>query len=252
MTISFDRIASAYDHVRAHPSEVAQRIGASLAEICGADVLELGVGTGRIALPLARAGCRVTGVDVSDGMLRVAQAANEPQLALLRGDIARLPLASASFDAIVVVHVLHLLKDWRSALVDGRRALRPGGRFIQGRDWRDPQSCVGQLREQLRSAVMELLPNARPPGAGASIGAVLGELGFALEPERSLVSWVTPISPAEVLAEMASRADAETWSLEQPILDAAMARLTSWALAQYGDLDVTQDVERRFVVVVAR
>jgi SAM-dependent methyltransferase len=39
----------------------------------GSDVLELGVGTGRVALPLAEAGCTVTGLDLSGAMLDVAR-----------------------------------------------------------------------------------------------------------------------------------------------------------------------------------
>ena len=44
-----------------------------LVELHGSRVLELGVGTGRIAVPLARAGARVTGVDLSAGMLQIAR-----------------------------------------------------------------------------------------------------------------------------------------------------------------------------------
>ena len=66
LPIRFDAIASNYDSVRGHPPEVAEQIGRAIAAVAGthARVLELGVGTGRIALPVATAGCRVVGIDI--------------------------------------------------------------------------------------------------------------------------------------------------------------------------------------------
>ncbi|MBC8163906.1 MAG: class I SAM-dependent methyltransferase, partial [Roseiflexaceae bacterium] len=163
--IKFDKIAASYSAQRAHPHAVSAQIGPAIAQMAGynALVLELGVGTGRIAWPVAQAGCRVVGIDLARDMLRVAQ---EPQsdrgepgereepeknssaftLQLLQGDVARLPFADHTFDAVLAVHVLHLIPDWRGALAEVARVLRPGGTFIQGRDWRDPESAAERLR----------------------------------------------------------------------------------------------------------
>ncbi|MFQ3630817.1 class I SAM-dependent methyltransferase [Roseiflexus sp.] len=255
LPIRFDAIAGAYDQVRGHPPEVAQQIGRAIATIAGdqALVLELGVGTGRIALPVAAAGCRVVGVDISADMLRVARAKDGGDaLWLFQGDIERLPFADGVFDATLAVHVLHLARDWRSVLVEAMRVLRSGGVFIQGRDWRDPQSCVGRLRSKLRETLIDLLPGSRPPGAGAAVGQALAKLGATVEPEVVAAVWVAPISPAQVLEEMASRSDAETWVLDDVTLSAALDRLRAWAATVYGDLDRPEEVERRFVIQVAR
>jgi SAM-dependent methyltransferase len=69
-----------------------------LAVHAGGPVLELGCGTGRIALPLGRAGVHVVGIDRSDGMLtraraRVKRAAMAGRVDLIRGDIRFLPVA---------------------------------------------------------------------------------------------------------------------------------------------------------------
>ncbi len=255
LPIRFDAIAGAYDQVRGHPPEVAGQIGRAIATIAGdqALVLELGVGTGRIALPVAAAGCRVVGVDISADMLHVARAKEGGgALWLLQGDIERLPFADGVFDATLAVHVLHLARDWRSVLAEAMRVLRPGGVFIQGRDWRDPQSCVGRLRSKLRETLIDLLPGSRPPGAGAAVGQALTKLGATVEPEVVAAVWVAPISPAQVLEEMASRSDAETWVLDNVTLSAALERLRAWAATVYDDLDRTEEVERRFVIQVAR
>jgi SAM-dependent methyltransferase len=255
LPIRFDAIAGAYDQVRGHPPEVAEQIGRAIAALVGnnAHVLELGVGTGRIALPVATAGCRVVGIDISAEMLHTARAKEGGgALRLLQGDIERLPFADAVFDATLAVHVLHLARDWRGVLAEALRVLRPGGVFIQGRDWRDPQSCVGRLRSKLRETLMDLLPGSRPPGAGAAVGQALVKLGATVEPEMVAAAWVAPISPAQVLEEMESRSDAETWVLDDATLSAALERLRAWAASVYDDLNRTEMVERRFVLQAAR
>ena len=67
----------------------------------GGSLLELGAGTGRIAIPLARAGVKVVGIDRSEPMLararqRVKRAKLQRMLRLVRGDIRFLPFADAS------------------------------------------------------------------------------------------------------------------------------------------------------------
>ncbi|GAB4213196.1 MAG: class I SAM-dependent methyltransferase [Roseiflexaceae bacterium] len=260
LNISFNEIAHAYEAQRAHPPEVAAQVGRAIAGVAGdgALVLELGVGTGRIALPAAQAGLRVIGIDLAREMLAVAQgragAANlpGPAPALIQGDVARLPLREGLFDAVLAVHILHLVPDWRGALVEAVRVLRPGGVFIQGRDWRDPQSCAERLRARLREAVMELLPGARPPGAGAAIGQALAHLGGTPAPEQVAAEWQTEASPATLLAGMAARADAETWALDDALLEAAMGRVRSWAASEWPDLDAPQAIAQRFVLSVVR
>lgn len=255
LTIAFDQIAAVYDAQRAHPPEVSAQVGRAVAAAVGGSILELGVGTGRIALPSAAAGCRVVGIDISREMLAVAagraEAARLP-LALLQADAMRLPFRDGSFDAVLAVHVLHLLPDWRQGLQELRRVLASGGAIIQGADWRDPDSCVGMLRGRLRMAVMELLPGARPPGAGAAIPQALQKLGGVTAEPVIAAQWVRAISPAFVLDGMAARNDPETWVLADDLLAAALEKVRAWAAEQWPDLDAPQEVEHRFTLTVTR
>lgn len=257
LTIAFDQIAAVYDAQRAHPPEVAAAVGRAVAAVAGpgACVLELGIGTGRIALPAVAAGCRVVGIDIAREMLAVAagraQAAGLP-LALLQADAQRLPFPAGAFTAALAVHVLHLLADWRQGLAELRRVLAPGGAIIQGADWRDPDSCVGMLRGRLRMAVMELLPGARPPGAGAAVPQALQKLGGVTEEPLVAARWVRAISPAFVIDGMAARNDPETWVLADDLLTAALEKVRAWAATQWPDLDAPQEVEHRFTLTVTR
>jgi SAM-dependent methyltransferase len=120
----------------------------NLALQAGGRVLELGCGTGRISLPLARAGVPLVGIDRSDAMLkraltRVRRGALQGQLRLIRGDIRRLPFpalarrgrraAAAPFAMVMAPYGLlqSLLRerDLTAALAEVHRVLAPGGTF---------------------------------------------------------------------------------------------------------------------------
>jgi ubiquinone/menaquinone biosynthesis C-methylase UbiE len=98
-----------------------------------ADVLDVGCGTGFLALLLAELGHRVTGVDLSEGMLAAARAkaagfAALPAFAV--GDAIAPPLPDGSFDAVTNRHLLWTLTDPARAFANWYRLLRPGGRLV--------------------------------------------------------------------------------------------------------------------------
>jgi ubiquinone/menaquinone biosynthesis C-methylase UbiE len=139
--VCFDRAASFYDATRALPADVRSSLDGMLAgELAGRGAcLEIGVGTGRIALPLHDLGIPMTGTDISAGMLNrlVANAAETPDdrhsrtpFPLLRGDGTDLPLRAASFGAVMASHVLHLIPAWRAAVDEAIRVLRPAGLLL--------------------------------------------------------------------------------------------------------------------------
>jgi ubiquinone/menaquinone biosynthesis C-methylase UbiE len=90
-----------------------------LAPIEGRRILDVGTGTGRAAIALARRGATVTGVDASAEMLDVARRRAEEAGAAVtfqRGDAHRLEFASRSFDSVVCLRVLMHTPDWRTSL----------------------------------------------------------------------------------------------------------------------------------------
>lgn len=256
---SFDRIAKQYSAQRAHPSDISLQLGQAIVTEMGCDngtVLELGVGTGRIAFPVIAAGCQVVGIDISYEMLRAAQREGTTEhltrLRLVQGDISQLPFPNAYFDGVMVVHVLHLVPNIRQVITEVKRVLRPGGAMVQGRDWTDPQSFAGQLRYQLRMAIMNLSATARPPSAMIDVPALLQEMGGSEPHEVVATSWYTEVIPQQLLDGMAQRNDAETWALSDDLLEAALVRLRHWSSETYGDLTVPQQVEHRFILTVTR
>lgn len=120
-------------------------------------VLELGCGTGRVLMPLARSGIRVVGLDRSLPMLaraaeRRRRLARPRRPGLLRGDMRTLPFAEASFGGVIAAYGLlqSLLDDTDLSVVLGevRRVLRRGGLF--GIDLVPDLPKWGEYRKQVR------------------------------------------------------------------------------------------------------
>jgi SAM-dependent methyltransferase len=98
----------------------------------GPEVLNAGAGAGTLTLKLVDVGLRVTSVDASPELCDWTEAALRARGAagrtpVLRGDLARLDLPDATFDAAVCAEVLEHLDDDRAALAELARVLRPGG-----------------------------------------------------------------------------------------------------------------------------
>ena len=132
---AYDRIARLYDPWSASVLEDVD-FYVDEAVRSGGPVLELGVGTGRIAVPVARAGVRVVGVDSSEGMLAVAREQAElagVELDLRLGDL-RDPPVEEEFALVVIPFrtLLHMKTDddRRAALAAVRARLPEGGRFV--------------------------------------------------------------------------------------------------------------------------
>jgi len=134
---SMDRVARFYDADYADYTDDLPLVEA-YAKRTGGPLLELGCGTGRLLLPLARAGYDVTGVDLSHEMLRAARARVEAagltqRVTLVHGDYSDALLAGPYRLAFVMMNTfLHLttVADQLRALRHWRQHLAPGGLLL--------------------------------------------------------------------------------------------------------------------------
>ncbi len=135
MSSPYDTIAELYDPWSA---SVVEDVGFYLQEArrSGGPVLELGVGTGRIAVPIAADGTRVIGIDSSRGMLDVCArraALAGVELDLRVGDLReppvaeRVPLVICPFRSLLHMHTD---EDRRRVLQSAHDVLLPDGRFL--------------------------------------------------------------------------------------------------------------------------
>ena len=118
--------AETYDRTRAASAPLLRRLEVALAGSPGARLADIGGGTGNYALALKRESWEPVVIDRSAQMLAHA---SRKGLATLRAEAESLPFDDASFDAAILVSMLHHVADARVTLFEAQRILRPGGRM---------------------------------------------------------------------------------------------------------------------------
>jgi ubiquinone/menaquinone biosynthesis methyltransferase len=106
-----------------------RRLAALSGAAAGTRALDLACGTGDIAHLLAARGARVTGLDVTHEMLRLARAKRlGPRF--VAGDMMALPFPAGAFDVVTAGYGLRNVPELGPAIAEIRRVLRPGGLFL--------------------------------------------------------------------------------------------------------------------------
>jgi ubiquinone/menaquinone biosynthesis C-methylase UbiE len=132
------------------PTRLAARLGAAP----DSRVLELGCGPGYFSPSLAAVipSGKLVLADLQRPMLALARGRVEayPNVGFVQADATRLPLESATFDAVVIVLMLGEVPDRNACVAECRRVLRPGGAAFFAETRRDGDFIK---RHELRSLV---------------------------------------------------------------------------------------------------
>ncbi|GAC1472484.1 MAG: class I SAM-dependent methyltransferase [Chloroflexota bacterium] len=256
--MSFDRVADIYDSTRALPPGVADSVADRIVAATGADnetrFLEIGIGTGRIGLPLILRGFSYTGVDISQAMMGQlrAKAPNASNLTLLDADVTNLPLPDDSADVALMVHVLHLVPDWRRALDELERVVRPGGFVVEGHNWTRPDRSGDEIRQQWRACMQAQGIELRPPfGKWQAIEEEMIQRNHRASLYR-VATWDQHFAPMQILEGFLNRDYSETWDVPDNALGACHEHLLRWANERYGDPNVELTTPAEFVLAVYR
>jgi ubiquinone/menaquinone biosynthesis C-methylase UbiE len=252
-SIAFDeRRAESYDRTRSlSPETMAQLLDLLCAELREKGrCLEVGVGTGRISVPLAQAGINVVGIDLSRPMLRKLLDnrgdADQPSIGL--ADAVGVPFRDGTFGAAIACHVFHLIPRWRSAVLELVRVVKPGGvilvelagglREAQSPFWRE-------IRERLTSELGSSWYEHQRAGLRdigelnefmRSLGAQARELPTLVDRrQRSVDGWIE-----EAQLWLHSRAA----SPDQERTASALRAIREWALTRFGSLEGMLSIER--------
>ncbi|MGA7386054.1 MAG: class I SAM-dependent methyltransferase [Methylocella sp.] len=131
---SYARWAPVYDLVFELVLRPGRKAAAAAADRLGGHVLDVGVGTG-LELPMFDRRTRLTGIDLSEPMLRRAQWRVRAEAlgnvdGLLVMDAARLAFPDAHFDAVVAPYVLTVVPKPHASLHELARVVKPGGEII--------------------------------------------------------------------------------------------------------------------------
>jgi SAM-dependent methyltransferase len=191
-----------YAHFARHLEPGALEFFRSLAVTPGERVLDAGCGAGQLALPAARAGAKVTGVDIAPNLVEQARArAAEVGQAIQfdAGDAEDLPHADHSFDLVVSLIGAMFAPRPERVSAELLRVCGPGGRIVMG-NW-TPGGFIGQM---FRSSGRHVPP---PPGMTSPVSwgdeervrERCGDQVFELRLLRRTCPLEYPFSPADVV-----------------------------------------------------
>ena len=256
MNTASGRLAYAYDRTHYHPPEVSGRIASAITlpverRFPDPHFLEIGVGTGRIGVPVLARGYRFTGLDRDPAMLEVFRykiAGVGRKVRIVEGDAAALPFEKDSFHAVISVQVWHHLEDWRRALLEVIRVLVPGGYLFEGWEVSEGESEDCRIQKQWAAFLEELgypLERGLQQRVLAQVEKALQKLG--LKPEvRVVAEWEEARTPRQSFEALAERTYRFARQVPEEVFAPSIERLARWLVETYPDLDAPQPIRRRF------
>ena len=203
---SYERIGETY-------APIHDRIVHALALRRGTPVLDVACGTGGVALRAARAGARVTGIDISaDQLAKARLAANAAGLEIRfdEGDCQELPYADAEFDAVASAFGAIFATDHERTATDLARVCRQQGR-LAFTAWRSDEWSAANVRAG------RAYPDGADPYDWAREAHVRALLGRAFDLEFQMGEWRIEADSAEELWELVSTSmpPLRAWLAEQ-------------------------------------
>ena len=262
-SIAFDRAVGYYDATRGFDPErevkVVEALAAALGQLDGR-VLEIGIGSGRIAIPLQQRGYNYYGVDLSMPMMHKlrenAAARSQHSFPLAQGDITHLPFKEGAFAAIIAVHVFHLVPRWHEALAECRRVLGAGGLIIHAGSRltteSDAASRVTQKWRELLAAEGYTDKSISSHRIAPRINEALTEIGAKTVETSATAAWRNQHSPHQSYDHIASRQWSSTWAVPDDLFARAIAQLHDWTTQEYGDgFDTPQESGQEFFITRA-
>jgi SAM-dependent methyltransferase len=230
--LSFDRVATIYDETRGlSPRAIARLLAVLVDEFQGKKVLEVGVGTGRYAVPLQKSGVHVVGVDISRRMVEFGLAKGLRDVVFAEG--AHLPFVRGAFDAATTNHVLHLIPDWRDVLREIARVTRETYFTVI-----EQSDRVESLKREYDALVREAGYTWTAPGFHERDLPTLlkPDVVIPVGPFREMVSADT------LLEELNGRAYSSQWEVPEGIHHGTMEALRKKWQGKYFDRSYTLEV----------
>jgi SAM-dependent methyltransferase len=200
----FGTVAEQYDLYRPEPPAIVATV---LGDVRGLDVLEVGAGTGKWTRLMIELGANVTVVEPDDDM-RAVLVRRSPDVRTLKGTAEALPLADATFDAVLVPSAWHWFEQ-PAAMHEMARVLRDGGSlFVM---WNGFSRDVAWLQPLVEMRDRPDDDGRRPRGWAADLG-IEGDLVVESQVE---LEWTWTRSVEDIVAlfstysGMIIRSDAE-------------------------------------------
>jgi len=222
-SVNFDRAAAYYDETRGFPVGVAPKVGAFVADRLAfnqtTNLLEVGVGTGRIALPLAPYVGSIIGIDISWQMMgKLQQKSGGDNIHLAAADAHQIPFADNSFDVVYITHVLHLVPNPIRVLQEINRVVKPDSMFVHMRNRYDNRNDMQAVVEAWDAATKA---NPAGPRRWDSTDDIVNEAGWTLTEEYAYTfSYISKLK--HFLARIEQRQWSSTWLMDDDTWQAGL------------------------------
>ena len=257
--LSFDSVAGDYDRTRVIPPAILDDVIRACAREAHlsrkGQFLDAGVGTGRFAVPLSRLHPgRVVGVDISTAMMAQATAKAAPEsLSLLTGDLQRLPFHSGVFAGALVVHILHLVEQWRLVLDELRRVLVPKtGVLLLGGEQGGRSALVDFYFERARARRV-LGQSLGTPGLTQALAYLRRDVRSQVEMlSLPYLKWKRAVPIGETLEALERRTYSQIWNVPDAAHEALLAETRDYARRTWAEGEAVETLTARFVLYAAR
>lgn len=258
-SLTFDSMSDLYNETRNFDEKsfdsaldfLTERFPSSLFE----NVFEPGIGTGRIAIPLAKRGYRITGVDISEKMLAVLKTqliGQSLNISFQMADITELPFDDETFDMGFVVHLFYFIRDWKKAVNEILRVVRRDCPIIFMHT--GTGSEIPSLNEKYKELCSEQDHHIESVGVKSTKEVIdyFQSLGCHIEWIKDRWKWVSHIKLSKAISYLDSRAYSFTAFTPQDIHSKSISLLKSEYMAKFG-LDSEIEVSNQiYFVIVSR
>jgi SAM-dependent methyltransferase len=239
--VDFSANATVYDrrHGAALSDDSVTRLWLAAGLRAGAAVLDIGAGTGRVAIPFADRGAHVVALEPARGMVKELRAkAGDTEVAVVIGDGGQLPFAAGRFDAVVVARLLYLTPAWSVILSEAQHVLAAGGCLLH--EWGNGQAHEEwvQIREEARRLFERAgIESPFHPGARSEVEVHgrLESLGFVRQTELALGPGPS-VTLKEFLRRLVEGELSYIWGVPDSVRSECLPLLTRWS-EQTFDLD---------------
>ncbi len=258
-SLSFDPMVELYEATRvcdpACFNAALDEIAARFPPASFPNLFEPGIGTGRIAVPLAQRGYAVTGIDIAQDMLCVlARRVQETLLPITWqvADATHVPYAGGAFDLSLACHLFYFIPDWPRVVDEMFRVTRDGGAVIL------VQTGHGREVPFLTGRYCTLRAKSGGPGAHRGAASTRDVVAYA-ESTGCKVEWITgrwPWTMRQTVAEALSYYERRAYSYSSTLSAEAhgqiMCQLAADAIAEYGSLEAEVQVPDEIYLVILR
>jgi SAM-dependent methyltransferase len=233
--VDFSDNSKIYDY--RHGAVISNELAQSLANHLRRDatIIDVGAGTGRLAVALASKGFQVFAVDPSVSMLQTIQRKSEVLVAAVTADGTCLPFRRDSADAIVLARLLYLVADWQGLLREAKGVLRRGGILFHEWGNGDASEAWVQVREKARSLFQEAgVETPFHPGARSEfeVDSYVCDLGFHRR-EQIQAGAGPAVTLADFLNKIQSGEFSYVWNVPKDVQDFCLPQLRRWCESKF-------------------